>query len=140
MKVSEKEIDAQYKIVSENLDNVKKEHDEKLLAGIHGVEIKELSKSISELNAIKNELSIKLREIHDEIRDFEKDHNNIKLVSVLREKEFVEARLSTMYNSLRQLKVKINEIKAHISELESLLSNYDEICNEIETLEHELKN
>ena len=111
LKTSEKEIQAQYDIVCDNLDNVKKEYDEKLLAGIHGVEIKNLSTLVSELNGRKNELSIKLREVRDAIRDFEKDHNNIKLVPVIREKEFVEAKLSNIYNSLRDLKVKINRIK-----------------------------
>ena len=137
---SEKEIQAQYDIVCDNLDNVKKEYDEKLLAGIHGVEIKNLSTLVSELNGRKNELSIKLREVRDAIRDFEKDHNNIKLVPVIREKEFVEAKLSNIYNSLRDLKVKINRIKKQISDLEISLENYNSICEQIEHLEHELKN
>ena len=88
----------------------------------------------------KNELSIKLREVRDAIRDFEKDHNNIKLVPVIREKEFVEAKLSNIYNSLRDLKVKINRIKKQISDLEISLENYNSICEQIEHLEHELKN
>ena len=140
LKTSEKEIQAQYDIVCDNLDNVKKEYDEKLLAGIHGVEIKNLSTLVSELNGRKNELSIKLREVRDAIRDFEKDHNNIKLVPVIREKEFVEAKLSNIYNSLRDLKVKINRIKKQISDLEISLENYNSICEQIEHLEHELKN
>lgn len=140
LKQTEKEIQAQYDIACDNLDNAKKEYDEKLLAGIHGVEIKNLSTLVSELNARKNELSIKLREVRDAIRDFEKDHNNIKLVPVIREKEFVEARLSNIYNSLRDLKVKINRIKKQINDLEISLENYDSICEQIEHLEHELKN
>jgi chromosome segregation ATPase len=140
LKTSEKEIQAQYHIVCDNLDNVKKEYNEKLLAGIHGVEIKNLSTLVSELNGRKNELSIKLREVRDAIRDFEKDHNNIKLVPVIREKEFVEAKLSNIYNSLRDLKVKINRIKKQISDLEISLENYNSICEQIEHLEHELKN
>ena len=122
------------------LEEGEEEYDEKLLAGIHGVEIKNLSTLVSELNGRKNELSIKLREVRDAIRDFEKDHNNIKLVPVIREKEFVEAKLSNIYNSLRDLKVKINRIKKQISDLEISLENYNSICEQIEHLEHELKN
>ena len=140
LKSSEKEIEAQYKIVSEKLTNTQKLHDEKLLAGIHGVEISELSQSISELNALKNELSIKLREVKDAIRDFEKDHRNIKLVTVLREKDFVEARLSTLYNNLRDLKVKINRVKEELKSLEIELEKYNSICERISILENELQN
>ncbi|MBE6130569.1 MAG: hypothetical protein E7183_02505 [Erysipelotrichaceae bacterium] len=140
LKSSEKEIEAQYKIVSEKLTNTQKLHDEKLLAGIHGVEISELSQSISELNALKNELSTKLREVKDAIRDFEKDHRNIKLVTVLREKEFVEARLSTLYNNLRDLKVKINRVKEELKSLEIELEKYNSICERISVLENELQN
>ena len=137
---SERETEAQYQIISDKLDYVKKEHGEKLLAGIHGVEIAELSQQISELNTLKNSLSVKLREVKDEIRNFEKDHNNIKLVSVLREKEFVEARLSTLYNSLRDLKVKISSVKEEIKNLEIALENYNAVKERINTLENELQN
>ena len=140
LKDAEREIEAQYDIASDNLDNTKKLHDEKLLAGIHGVEIEDLSQKISELNALKNELSVKLREVKDEIRNFEKDHNNIKLVTVLREKEFVEARLSTLYNSLRDLKVKINRVKEEIKSLEIALEHYDSVSKRIIELENELNN
>ena len=140
LKDAEREIEAQYDIASDNLDNTKKLHDEKLLAGIHGVEIEDLSQKISELNALKNELSVKLREVKDEIRNFEKDHNNIKLVTVLREKEFVEARLSTLYNNLRDLKVKINRVKEEIKSLEIALENYDNVSKRIIELENELNN
>ena len=140
LKSSEIEIEAQYKIVSDKLTNTQKLHDEKLLSGIHGVEISELSQSISELNSLKNELSIKLREVKDAIRDFEKDHRNIKLVTVLREKEFVEARLSTLYNNLRDLKVKINRVKEELKSLEIELEKYNSICERISVLENELQN
>ena len=140
LKTSEKEIEAQYKIANEKLSNTKKLHDEKLLAGIHGVEISELSQSISELNALINELSNNLREVKDAIRNFEKDHRNIKLVTVLREKEFVEARLATLYNSLRDLKVKISRVKEEIKSLEIALENYQTVCEKINVLENELQN
>lgn len=140
LKISEKEIEAQYQIVSEKLLNTQKLHDEKLLAGIHGVEISELSQSISEQNALKNELSIKLREVKDAIRNFEKDHRNIKLVTVLREKEFVEAKLSTLYNNLRDLKVKISRVKEELKSLEISLEKYNSICERISILENELQN
>lgn len=140
LKSSEKEIEAQYQIVSEKLASTKKLHDEKLLAGIHGVEINELSQKISELNALKNELSVKLREVKDAIRNFEKDHRNIKLVTVLREKEFVEARLVTLYNNLRDLKVKISKVKEEIKSLEIALENYNSVCERINVLENELQN
>ena len=140
LKATEKEIEAQYKIATDNLINTQKLHEEKLLAGIHGVEINEISQRISELNALKNELSIKLREVKDEIRNFEKDHNNIKLVSVLREKDFVEARLANIYNMLRDLKVKTNSIKEEIKNLEIALENYENISNRINELENELNN
>ena len=140
LKTSEQEIEAQYQIASEKLSNTKKLHDEKLLAGIHGVEINELSQKISELNALKNDLSAKLREVKDAIRDFEKDHRNIKLVTVLREKEFVEARLATLYNNLRDLKVKISRVKEEIKSLEIALEDYSAICERINVLENELQN
>ena len=140
LKTSEKEIEAQYKIANDKLSNTKKLHDEKLLAGIHGVEISELSQSISELNALINELSNNLREVKDAIRNFEKDHRNIKLVTVLREKEFVEARLATLYNSLRDLKVKISRVKEEIKSLEIALENYQTVCEKINVLENELQN
>lgn len=140
LKTSEQEIEAQYQIASEKLSNTKKLHDEKLLAGIHGVEINELSQKISELNALKNDLSAKLREVKDAIRDFEKDHRNIKLVTVLREKEFVEARLATLYNNLRDLKVKISRVKEEIKSLEIALEDYSSICERINVLENELQN
>ena len=89
---------------------------------------------------LKNELSIKLREVKDAIRDFEKDHRNIKLVTVLREKEFVEARLSTLYNNLRDLKVKINRVKEELKSLEIELEKYNSICERISVLENELQN
>ena len=108
--------------------------------GIKETEIKELSHKLSELNAEKNRISGLLREARDAIRVFNQDPNNIKLVSVLREKEFVEAKLSNIYNSLRDLKVKINRIKKQISDLEISLENYNSICEQIEHLEHELKN
>ena len=140
LKETEKEIEAQYKIACENLITTQTLHDEKLLAGIHGVEINDLSQKISECNALKNELSVSLREVKDAIRNFEKDHNNIKLVSVLREKEFVEARLSNIYNMLRDLKVKINSVKEEIKSLENALLNYQKVSERIIELENELNN
>ncbi len=140
LKENEIEIEAQYQIVSDNFNVVKKEHDEKLLAGIHGVEIQSLSQQISELNTLKNKLSVSLREIKDEVRNFEKDHHNIKLVTVLREKEFVEARLSTIYNNLRELKIKITNVKEEIKSLEISLENYKTVSERIVVLENELQN
>ena len=78
--------------------------------------------------------------IQRKIRNFEKDHNNIKLVSVLREKDFVEARLANIYNMLRDLKVKTNSIKEEIKNLEIALENYETISNRINELENELNN
>ena len=140
LKKEEQQIEAQYQIATDNLIHTQKLHEEKLLAGIHGVEIDEISQKISEFNALKNALSVKLREIKDEIRNFEKDHNNIKLVTVLREKEFVEARLSNLYNMLRDLKVKISSVKEEIKTLEIALENYESVKNRIIELENELKN
>lgn len=140
LKESEKEIEAQHNIASDNLMKAQKLHEEKLLAGIHGVEINNLSQKISEYNLLKNELSVKLREVKDAIRNFENDHNNIKLVSVLRDKEFVEAKLANLYNKLRDLKVKINSIKEEIKSLEIALENYNKVSERIAKLENELNN
>ena len=57
-----------------------------------------------------------------------------------REKEFVEARLSTLYNSLRDLKVKISSVKEEIKNLEIALENYNAVKERINTLENELQN
>ena len=140
LKLTEKEIEAQYDIISDKLETVKKEHSEKSLSGIKETEIKELSHKLSELNAEKNRISGLLREARDAIRVFNQDPNNIKLVSVLREKEFVEAKLSTMYNNLRDLKVKISKIKEEIKDLQIALKDYDSICERIGILENELNN
>jgi hypothetical protein len=140
LKLTEKEIEAQYDIISDKLETVKKEHSEKSLSGIKETEIKELSHKLSELNAEKNRISGLLREARDAIRVFNQDPNNIKLVSVLREKEFVEAKLSTMYNNLRDLKVKISKIKEEIKDLQIALKDYDSICERIGILENEFNN
>lgn len=138
LKLSEKEIEAQYNIVSDKLEATKKEHEEKSLSGIKDVELKEISVKLSELNAEKNRLSVLLREARDEIRTFNQDPNNIKLVSVLREKEFVEAKLSTLYNNLRDLKVKLSRVKEELNDLEIALKDYDSICEQITKLQNEL--
>ena len=115
-----------------------RKHEEKSLSGIKDVELKEISVRLSELNAEKNRLSVSLREARDEIRAFNQDPNNIKLVSVLREKEFVEAKLATLYNNLRDLKVKINRVKEELNDLEIALKDYNSICEQIIKLKNEL--
>lgn len=139
LKKEEVENSDLYNIVVSNIEKLTKERDSKLLSSFPQEDIKELSIKLSELNNEKNRLSKVLREIRDEIRNLEKDPENIKLLTVLREKEFVEAKLNPLYNSLRALKVKINKVKEELKSFEVIIKNYDELCKEIEGLENELK-
>ena len=81
-----------------------------------------------------------LRQIRDEIREIESNPSNLKLMAVLREKEFAEAHLPTLYNFLRSLKVKVEQEKDELKSLEESLKDYDKIINRILVLQDEINN
>lgn len=140
LKQEEKEISDQYNILVSNINKLEKDRQNKTLASFSDDEVKVLSLKLSELNSEKNRLSTSLRDVRDGIRLLEQNHKNIQLITVLREKEFVEAKINMLYNNLRTLKVKVNKVKEEIKDLEIILKDYDKICNEIKGLEDEINN
>lgn len=103
-------------------------------------EIKKYTEKLNRNNVIKNQLAGQLRQIRDEIREIESNPSNLKLMAVLREKEFAEAHLPTLYNFLRSLKVKVEQEKDELKSLEESLKDYDKIINRILVLQDEINN
>ena len=138
--LKKEEINAQYnKIIAED-KKIEANRIDYMHVGYSEDEIKKYTEKLNRNNVIKNQLAGQLRQIRDEIREIESNPSNLKLMAVLREKEFAEAHLPTLYNFLRSLKVKVEQEKDELKSLEESLKDYDKIINRILVLQDEINN
>lgn len=140
LKVEEKQVEAQYTLALSSYTEALKLRTDSALYTYTPEEYKNLTNKINSLNEAKNRLNDELKEIRNKILAIEVDHNNLKLMIVLREKEKIEAGLPPLYESLRCLKQKITSVRSELVTLDEEMKDLDNVNKQIELILYELNN
>ncbi len=134
------EITTQYKIVENNILKLEQEYLNKSSQKHSSNELKILNSDIAKQNSEKNRLGEVLRNLNDELRNLEQNHKNIELLSVIKDKEYVESRINKLYQSLRKLKTQINKVREELLTLEESYKEYELLLAQIKELTDDLNN
>ncbi len=139
--LKKKEVDYKqhYDKLNKDFNQIEKERQEKSLCAFPDDEIRELTTELAKINSERFKLTGKMEDVKYEIDKIEKSYSNLQLLTVLKEKAYVEEKLPIMYNNLRNLKLKISDYKYSEAELEKKLKNYKKLVIEKERLEDELQ-
>lgn len=140
LKEEEKQVEAQYTLTLSAYTESLKLRTDSALYTYTPDEYKNLTNKINSLNEAKNRLNATLKDLRNKIQAIEVDHNNLKLMIVLREKEKIEKGLPALYENLRVLKGKITIVRGELSILDEEMKNLDNVNKQIETILYELNN
>ena len=130
----------EYDKLNNQFSELSLEKQEKMMCAFSEEEIKIITSKLAEVNSERFKIKGLLDDAKYEVTETEKNYENLKLLAVLKEKEYAEANLPSMYKTLRNLKFKLNDLKIKEHELEALLHNYNALKLEKERLMDEINN
>ena len=81
-----------------------------------------------------------IRNAETELNNITTMERNLKLITVLKEKSYIESKLPGIYNQQRTLMDSVNELSQKINNLEEKVKEYNELSDKIEEIESEIKN
>lgn len=138
LKELETSYESDYAKLKKEFSLLEHERQEKTMCAFPETEIAEITDKLAKINSETFKLTGKIEDVKYDIDKIEKSYENVELLSVLKEKAYVEKKIPGMYNNLRNLKLKISDLKREEQELESVLKDYDNLKAEKERLENEI--
>lgn len=130
----------EYERLNQKFDQLSQEKKEKTMCAFPEEEIQNITSRLAEVNADRFKIGGYLADAKYEIEEIEKNYENLKLLAVLRERDYAQSKLPTMYKNLRELKFKLNNLKLKERELQSSLTDYEALKAEKERLTDEINN
>ena len=102
--------------------------------------IQNLTEEIEDTEKLVERYRNDLRNAEIEVNRMATSERNLKLISVLRDKQLIETKLPSLYNKQRELSNAVSEKYQELQKYEDLLREYDELLMEIEAIEREINN
>lgn len=100
--------------------------------------IQNLTEEIKENENLVERYRNDLRNAEVEVNNMATSERNLKLISVLRDKQLIEDKLPSLYNKQRELSNEVSEKYQELQRYEDTLREYDEVVMEIEAIQSEI--